>query len=71
MAANRIQKFAPLQAPAAQPPQPAPIPHGFMICPGVGMANAWQMTIYLLAYQRAKAAMERPLHHRRLFAVWN
>jgi hypothetical protein len=48
------------------------IPLGFVLCPPqlTGL-SAWQQEIYRLAYERAKAQLQVPRHHRQLFCVWN
>jgi hypothetical protein len=33
--------------------------------------HAWQLEIYRLAYEQAKAATAVPRYHRMLFSVWN
>lgn len=48
------------------------IPMGFVLCPPqLNGFSAWQQEIYRLAYERAKAELQVPRHHRQLFCVWN
>jgi hypothetical protein len=48
------------------------IPLGFVFCPPqLSGLSAWQQEIYRLAYERAKAELQIPRHHRQLFCVWN
>ena len=48
------------------------IPVGFVVCPPqLSGFSAWQQEIYRLAYERAKAELQIPRHHRQLFCVWN
>ena len=79
MADNRISQYFPTRratamsenAPFKKPHGPV-VPQGFVVCPPqVVLANAWQQEIYRLAYERAKAAVQVPRHHRLLFSVWN
>jgi hypothetical protein len=75
MAANRIRPFQPQAAPVSKPashPQAPAIPPGFAVCPPqLAAAHAWQLEIYRLAYEQAKAATAVPRFHRMLFSVWN
>jgi hypothetical protein len=78
MAANRISRHLNRERAAPKPPLSAPnssvpsIPTGFVFCPPqLAGGSAWQQEIYRLAYERAKAALQVPRHHRRLFCVWN
>jgi hypothetical protein len=74
MGANRITAHATgaPRAPKASHVAPPSIPHGFVVCPPHLMtAAAWQQEIYRLAYERARAQMAIPRHHRMLFCVWN
>ena len=48
------------------------IPKGFVFCPPqLSGLSAWQQEIYRLAFERAKAQLQIPRHHRQLFCVWN
>jgi hypothetical protein len=48
------------------------IPLGFVFFPPqLSGFSAWQQEIYRLAYERAKAQLQIPRHHRQLFCVWN
>ncbi len=73
MASNRIsQHLLDQPEPAPQPGVAATLPQGFAFCPPQFLTgNGWQQEIYRLAYERAQAAAQVPLHHRRLFSVWN
>ncbi|HEX3724986.1 MAG TPA: hypothetical protein VHV08_02035 [Pirellulales bacterium] len=74
MPANRIHRLEPIVERQDRTPPIAPvgIPHGFVVCPpGLMIASGWQQAIYRLAYERARAQMETPRHHRMLFSVWN
>jgi hypothetical protein len=69
MAVNRIRRPS---APAASQPASMTIPQGFVICPPqMVVASAWQLEIYRLAIERARAEIQVPRHHRRLFCCWN
>jgi hypothetical protein len=85
MAINRVtghlkgKYFAPLPPKSAAQGGAAPtiptgptIPLGFVFCPPqLSGLSAWQQEIYRLAYERAKAQVQIPRHHRQLFCVWN
>jgi hypothetical protein len=79
MANNRIRQYFPIRhATAMTENTPAQttngpvVPQGFVVCPPqLALANAAQQEIYRLAYERAKAAVQMPRHHRLLFSVWN
>jgi hypothetical protein len=78
MAANRISGHFHVPPSAPVPPKSAadsstlPMPAGFVFFPvQLSGLSAWQQEVYRLAYERAKAALQVPRHHRQLFCVWN
>jgi hypothetical protein len=84
MAINRITSHLQAKHTAPLPPKSAAngaapltpmgptIPLGFVLCPPqLSGFSAWQQEIYRLAYERAKAQLQIPRHHRQLFCVWN
>ena len=84
MATNRITGRLKGKRSAPMPPKSAAngsmpsnftapsIPLGFVFCPPqLSGLSAWQQEIYRLAYERAKAQLQVPRHHRQLFCVWN
>ncbi len=49
------------------------VPVGFVVAPVFVVAPpvAWQLELYRVAYEQARAAAAIPRHHRQLFSVWN